>query len=325
MDSAAIGGGRDDQPLDVLDTPAALDKLGGQPVEQFGVAWRASELAEVARVRGQAAAEMPLPETVDEHAGRERVFGSSDPAGERGATAGGAAVLGGNDRGEFSTEHGGSSRLDRGRVARPGHGDRRGGRPNITNSQRRRGRLGLIGTVRLLEVGEFLGDRLVAGSLFVGETSRSESQLPHRELGELLLAGRALLLRLEEHRLDLGREAVGGQLASPGLRRLCGPLDLPEPAPQFGDLRGIGPLGIGQAGGVGRDERHVVPPAKGSEERLQLVIVALQDRIKLVVVAAGTAHAHRQKDVAGDVGHLVEDVAPGSLDVGDVVFVGGLS
>ena len=84
----------------------------------------------------------------------------------------------------------------------------------------------------------------------------------------MLLSRRPLRFRLEEDRLDLGREAVGGQLAGPGLRRLGGPLDLPEPAPQFGDLRGIRTLGIGQAGGVGCDERHVVPPAKGREERL---------------------------------------------------------
>ena len=141
----------------------------------------------------------------------------------------------------------------------------------------------------------------------------------------MLLSRRSLRLRLEEDRLDLGWETVGGQPASPRLCRAGGPLDLPELASQFGDLRCILTLWIGQSGCVGRDERHVVPPAKGSEERLQLVVVALQDRIKLVVVAAGTAHAHRQKDVAGDVGHLVEDVGPRSLDVGDVVFIGGLS
>ena len=245
MDAASIGSGRDDQPLDVLDAPAAGDKLSGQPVEQFGVAWRASELAEVARVWGEAAAEVPLPEPVDEHPGRERVFGIGDPAGECGATAGGAAVLRRHDLGEFSTEHGGSSRLDGGGVARPGDGDRRGGRPDVSHGQGCRSRLGLIGTVRLLEVGEFLGDRLVAGTLLVGETCRCEGQLPHRELGQLLLSGCPLCLRLEEHRLDLGRETVGGQLASPGLRRSGGPLDLAELAPQFGDLRGIGPLGIG--------------------------------------------------------------------------------
>ena len=309
----------------MLDAPAAGDKLGGQPVEQFGVARQAAELAEVARVWGQTAAEMPLPEPVDEHPGRERVFGSGDPAGERSATAGGVAVLEGNDLGEFSTEHGGSSLFNRRGIARTGDGDWRGGRPDVSHSQRRRSRLGLVGTVRLLEVGEFLGDRLVAGTLFVGQSGWSERQLPHRELGQLLLPVRPLFLRLEEDRLNLGREAVGGQTASPGLCRAGGPLDLPEPAPQFGDLRGIRTLWIGQSGCVGRDERHVVPPAKGSEERLQLVIVALQDRIKLVVMATGAAHAHRQKDVASDVGHFIEDFGPRPIDVGDVVFVGGLS
>ena len=44
-----------------------------------------------------------------------------------------------------------------------------------------------------------------------------------------------------------------------------------------------------------------------------------------MVVAAGAAHAHRQKDVAGDVGHFIEDFGPRPIDVGDVVFVWGLS
>ena len=43
-----------------------------------------------------------------------------------------------------------------------------------------------------------------------------------------------------------------------------------------------------------------------------------------MVVAAGTAHAHGEKDVGGDVGHLVEDFRPLPLDVDLVVFVGCL-
>ncbi len=61
---------------------------------------------------------------------------------------------------------------------------------------------------------------------------------------------------------------------------------------------------------AGRGQRQVVARQQRGEERLQAVVVLLQDRIELVVVAAGAAHAQAEEDVGGHVGDVVEDVGP---------------
>ena len=69
--------------------PAARDELGGEPVEQFGMRRVAAHRAEVVRRGDDALAEVVLPESIDDDAGRERVIGTREPFGERRAAAGG--------------------------------------------------------------------------------------------------------------------------------------------------------------------------------------------------------------------------------------------
>ena len=57
------------------------------------------------------------------------------------------------------------------------------------------------------------------------------------------------------------------------------------------------------------------------EERLEPVVVFLEDRIELVIVAAGTADAQAKENVAGHVGEVVLDRMPLFHDVALVVFV----
>jgi len=56
-----------------FDRPAVLDEISGQPFEQVGVSRLFAERTEVAGAADQPAAEVPGPDTVDEHLGRERV------------------------------------------------------------------------------------------------------------------------------------------------------------------------------------------------------------------------------------------------------------
>ena len=56
--------------------------------------------------------------------------------------------------------------------------------------------------------------------------------------------------------------------------------------------------------------RQVVPRQERREERLQPIIVLLEDRVELVIVASGAADAHPEEDLARDVGDVVEDVGP---------------
>ncbi len=71
-----------DPPVQRLERPAGRDELGGQVVEQLGMAGRVAAHAEVAGRRDQPLAEMPLPHAVDQHAGRQRVLGVGDGPGQ---------------------------------------------------------------------------------------------------------------------------------------------------------------------------------------------------------------------------------------------------
>ena len=68
--------------------------------------------------------------------------------------------------------------------------------------------------------------------------------------------------------------------------------------------------------------RQVLARQERCEERLEPVIVFLEDRVELVVVASGAADAQPEEDLARDVGDVVEDVGPLPRHVALVVLVG---
>jgi hypothetical protein len=68
-----VGLGHHHQLVDRLDPPAALHELHCQPVEQLGVRRRVAHLPEVLERRDDAAAEVLLPDAIDDDAGGERV------------------------------------------------------------------------------------------------------------------------------------------------------------------------------------------------------------------------------------------------------------
>ena len=127
---------------------------------------------------------------------------------------------------------------------------------------------------------------------------------------------------LIEERLDLRRKP-----SEPLPRRFVGGgfFDRPQLASQIGCLLRVGPLGRGVLGVWACGWwRAAIPPGQWGEEGLQAEIVSLQDRIKLVIVATGAAHAHGEENIGGDVGHLAQDLGPLPLDIDLVVFVGSL-
>lgn len=63
-----VGGGEENQFVQFFDAPAIGDELGGQPVEQFRMSGRLAAGAEIAWSRDNAAAEMMLPNAVDQDA-----------------------------------------------------------------------------------------------------------------------------------------------------------------------------------------------------------------------------------------------------------------
>ena len=82
--------GGQDQAVQGFDVPAAGDEFLGQPVKELRMRRRRCLRAEVVGVLDEAAAEMSLPDAVDDHAGHERIGRIGEPAGERRATPGDA-------------------------------------------------------------------------------------------------------------------------------------------------------------------------------------------------------------------------------------------
>ena len=79
--------GSQDQAVQGLDVPAAGDELVCQPIEQLRMRRRRRLSAEVVGVLNEAAAEMSLPDAIDEHAGHERIGRIGKPAGQCRATS----------------------------------------------------------------------------------------------------------------------------------------------------------------------------------------------------------------------------------------------
>ncbi len=70
-----VGGGSDDEFLEVFGVPSGFDKFGGEPVEEFGVGGGLGLHAEVFGCFDDSGAEVLLPEAVDGDAGGEWVVG----------------------------------------------------------------------------------------------------------------------------------------------------------------------------------------------------------------------------------------------------------
>ena len=69
-----------DVAVELLERPAALDEAARQPVEKLGMGGFTADRAEVARRVDDAAAEVPVPDAVDDDSRGERVLGVGDPA-----------------------------------------------------------------------------------------------------------------------------------------------------------------------------------------------------------------------------------------------------
>ncbi len=68
--------------MQMFETPAVLDQLGGQPVEQFGMRGAAAVEAEVVGRIDQAHAEVIMPQPIDDHPREQRIVGMGDPRGQ---------------------------------------------------------------------------------------------------------------------------------------------------------------------------------------------------------------------------------------------------
>ena len=78
-----VGLRRHDQPVHLLDAPAAVHELDRQPVEQLRMRRLLAHLAEVIERRHDAAAEMMMPDAIDDHARGQRIVRRRQPLRQR--------------------------------------------------------------------------------------------------------------------------------------------------------------------------------------------------------------------------------------------------
>ena len=67
--------------MDVLEAPTVFHQLDREPIEQFGMRRPIALHSEIVRRRHNAAAEMLLPESVNDHASGQRMVGPREPIG----------------------------------------------------------------------------------------------------------------------------------------------------------------------------------------------------------------------------------------------------
>src|SRR6516162_5125603 len=98
--------------MKLFDTPAAVHEFDSQPVQQFRMRRRIPHLAEIVESRNDAASEVMMPDAVDNHAGRQRVFPRGKPFRQSSPASGGLSIRRRNLRGRISVgRHGYEARL----------------------------------------------------------------------------------------------------------------------------------------------------------------------------------------------------------------------
>ena len=125
--------------------------------------------------------------------------------------------------------------------------------------------------------------------------------------------------RLQDHRLDFRRvllEILVGcfLLLGRDSAAICARISLVSP-PKRPSCAGIPPA----ARRV--EHRNVIVRRRVREERLQPVVVGLQDRIELVIVAAGAAVGQAHEDRARRIGDVVEDLLPALQQVARIALI----
>ena len=145
------------------------------------------------------------------------------------------------------------------------------------------------------------------------------SDLPVGEFAELLLQRRAVGGGLAQQRFGLGRKFRDGFLRD---FLAVGPFQLGDPRADVSGLLlprfhffAIRRLLLR------RGEQEIIARLDRREERLQAVVIFLENRIELVIVAACALHAEAEENIRGHVRDVVQDVRPLPGHIAVVVFV----
>ena len=330
MHRLAIGVGLQNEPVHGLDAPTAPDKPGGQPVDELRVVGAGAVAAEIVGGPDQSSAEMVLPDPIDHHPGRQRVFRAGDPLGQDlGGVADGAGdpvVANLFQPGRFRVAGQGAekSRLDHlapllgisslqdkgGRRVRKASGIRSHGR--VVQAQGGRGRVGhglvVVGAVRIAIGGGLLAHQVVERLFLLVQEDAFEGCPLEVSVHGTVAQGRQfleILKSLQEAGLFQAFLEVG--------RGLFAELLLA--------LEQTFPVGLAVFPGLGVPAGQLVL-AEGHfhraeldrcEEGLHAVVVTDGDGVVLVIVTAGAGQSQSQKGRSGGVDDVVEGVAPHAI------------
>ena len=242
--------------------PLVLVNLCGQIIEQFRMRRAAAHVTEIARRIDQPGAEVVMPQTIRQHAGRKWIRRIDNPIRQRQATL----------RLRFTARQ---------LVTR-----------RDSFEHRKTGRNNLFSTALRISTQE---------NIKRTRSGREVSHPPVRQRGngsELLLSSSKLLVE-PGYYFTHGR--IGIVCSQDG--HLLHFFSI-----QFGDLLFERFRFFAMSGAIFRRSHLATAMPDARECRLQRMIVGLQDRIELMIVAAGTTDGEPEKRLAGGADHFVDGV-----------------
>ena len=276
-----------------------------------------AELAEVAGVGGEATTEVRLPQAIHHHTGGERVFRRGQPAREFGAATGGVGQRG--DLRVLRVEHAEVAGGDGFLLAALLEQGRRGDGADVRRAVVLREGRGFEG----IELSQLLpqGDDLLLGLALELAVKAVEliRDLAVGQLGDLMLEGSAFGGGFADVRAEVFDEGFDGVL----LGALAG---LDEELVNLRADVGGGGFPLGELGGVldalgGRGEDEVFAREERGEEGLEAVVILVEKRVELVVVATRALEADAEERVRRSVRDVFKDALPLAAHVAVVPLV----
>ncbi len=325
-----IGIGLQNEPVHRFDAPTALDKPGGQPVDELRVVGAGAVTAKIVGGPDQSSAEMVLPDPIDHHPGRQRVFRAGNPLGQDlGGVADGAgdpvvADLFQPGRSRVAGQGTEKSRLDNlapllgisslqdkgGWWVRKASGISSHG--CVVQAQGGRSRVGhglvVFGAVRIAIGGGLLAHQVVERLFLLIQEDAFEGCPFEVSVYGTVAQGRQFLEILK----SLQEASLFQAFLEPG-RGLFAELLL--------TLEQTFPVGLAVFPGLGVSAGQLVL-AEGyfhgaeldrCEEGLHPIVVTDGDGVVFVIVTAGAGQSESQKGRSGGVDDVVEGVAPHAI------------
>ncbi len=303
--------------VEPFDGPSVFHEVVGEPVEEFRVRGRAAEGAEIGGTGGEGFSEVVLPDAIDDDTGGEGVGLVGEPFCEGCPPSGGGGAF--RDTEWVAIENGERAGCDVapavlfGDARFGGDGADIGDREDAWERLRflgiERGKISLETDVAIFIVAAQVVEEMVPFLEDLAESEVVDLEVTRGEFGRMA----------SQDRLDIVGKLFDGGLFGAGFWT-C--FHVGEGAALFGG-EGEPVVVAALPGGAlfGGGGVEIVAPAERGKRGAEAEVIFLQDRVELVVVAAGALDADAHEHIADDVCGFVEDEVPLSDGVAVIVFV----